>query len=255
MASVEAALSKVAAYAADDRHGYELGWHSASAMGGGTDCSGLVRYYAALLAGVATDSFPDFSTRTERSVLTGRGWSATAFSLAKTRRGDVLLSEPRGHTVIYLGGSRILGAEGDWDGRRGDSGGREVCERDYYAYDYNWVLRPPAEPAGEAAPAEGESDRRRQTGEEMYCIIRPNGSDNLLYFDGCHLHDVPDPDCVRAVDLVYRATHGGEAIPVVDLGSESAPWASRLAQVLASGTPGDDLTPGLGMFEPRVPEE
>ena len=149
MASVEAALADCLAYARDDAHGYELGHHSSSAMGTGTDCSGLVRLYAATLAGVGVNSFPDFSTRTERRVLTGRGWQAIAFSLAKARRGDVLLTEPNGHTVIYLGGSRILGAEGDWDGRRGDSGGREVCERDYYAYNYNWILRPPAGAAGE----------------------------------------------------------------------------------------------------------
>lgn len=149
MASVEQALADVFAYAADDSHGYELGYHSSSAMRTGTDCSGLVRYYTALLAGVAIDSFPDFSTRTERKVLTGHGWQAIAFSLAKARRGDVLLTEPNGHTVIYLGNSRILGAEGDWDGRRGDGSGREVCERSYYDYSYNWILRPPTGAAGE----------------------------------------------------------------------------------------------------------
>lgn len=149
MASVEAALADCLAYARNDAHGYELGYHSSSAMGTGTDCSGLVRLYAAKLAGVGVNSFPDFSTRTERRVLTGRGWQAIAFSLAKARRGDVLLTEPNGHTVIYLGGSRILGAEGDWDGVRGDSGGREVCERSYYDYSYNWILRPPAGAAGE----------------------------------------------------------------------------------------------------------
>lgn len=149
MASVEQALADVLAYARDNRHGYELGYHSSSAMGTGTDCSGLVRLYAAKLAGVGVDSFPNFSTRTERRVLTGRGWHAIAFSLAKARRGDVLLTEPNGHTVIYLGNSRILGAEGDWDGRRGDGSGTEVCERSYYAYRYNWILRPPTGAAGE----------------------------------------------------------------------------------------------------------
>ena len=160
MASVEAALAECLSYARDDRHGYELGYHGSSAMATGTDCSGLVRYYAALLAGVPTDSFPDFSTRTERSVLTGRGWSATSFSISKARRGDVLLTETRGHTVIYLGGSRILGAEGDWDGRRGDSGGREVCERDYYDYSYNWILRPPAQQAAEVEDEVTDADIR-----------------------------------------------------------------------------------------------
>lgn len=149
MASIEQALADCLAYARDDTHGYELGYHSSSAMETGTDCSGLVRLYAAKLTGVGVNSFPDFSTRTERKVLTGRGWQAIAFSLAKARRGDVLLTEPNGHTVIYLGGSRILGAEGDWDGVRGDSGGREVCERSYYDYSYNWILRPPTGAAGE----------------------------------------------------------------------------------------------------------
>lgn len=144
MAAMDDALRKAKAYAADDNHGYELGYHSAAAMRVGTDCSGLVRYYVACMEGRIVDALPDFSTRTEKGVLKARGWQLLPFSLEALRRGDVLLSNSRGHTVIWLGNGRILGAEGNWDGRRGDGSGREVCERDYYAYGYETILRAPA---------------------------------------------------------------------------------------------------------------
>ena len=144
MTAMDTALAKARSYAADDNHGYELGYHSAAAMRVGTDCSGLVRYYVACMEGRSVDQLPDFSTRSEKGVLKARGWQLLPFSLAALRRGDVLLSNSRGHTVIWLGNGRILGAEGNWDGRRGDGSGREVCERDYYAYGYETILRAPA---------------------------------------------------------------------------------------------------------------
>lgn len=144
MTAMDTALAKARAYAADDNHGYELGYHSAAAMRVGTDCSGLVRYYVACMEGKSVDAMPDFSTRSERRVLSARGWHLLPFSMAALRRGDVLLSNSRGHTVIWLGSGRILGAEGNWDGRRGDGSGREVCERDYYPYGYETILRAPA---------------------------------------------------------------------------------------------------------------
>ena len=144
MTAIDKALAKARAYAADDNHGYELGYHSAAAMRVGTDCSGLVRYYVACMEGKSVDDLPDFSTRTEKGVLKARGWQLLPFSLATLKRGDVLLSNSRGHTVVWLSNGRILGAEGNWDGRRGDGSGREVCERDYYPYGYETILRAPA---------------------------------------------------------------------------------------------------------------
>ena len=57
------------------------------------------------------------------------------------KRGDVLLTNTKSHTVIWLGNNRIVGAEGDWDGKPGDGSGNEVTERSYYAYNWQWVLR------------------------------------------------------------------------------------------------------------------
>lgn len=157
MTAMDIALAKVRAYAANEAHGYELGYHTAARMRIGTDCSGLVRYYAALMECKSVDQTPDFSTRTERGALTARGWTAHAFDLSKLRRGDVLLSNSRGHTVIWLGNGRILGAEGNWDGRRGDGSGREVCEREYYAYGYETFLRPPARYRGGIVKKKGDA--------------------------------------------------------------------------------------------------
>lgn len=156
MTNMDKALAKARAYAADNNHGYELGYHSAAAMRVGTDCSGLVRYYVACMEGRSVDALPDFSTRSEKGVLKARGWQLLPFSLGALKRGDVLLSNSRGHTVIWLGNGRILGAEGNWDGRRGDGSGREVCERDYYAYGYETILRAPAKYRTTPAKKKGE---------------------------------------------------------------------------------------------------
>ncbi|WP_162607401.1 NlpC/P60 family protein [Enorma massiliensis] len=141
MAGIEGALEAVLAYAADDSHGYVFG---ASDYGAGTDCSGLVQYYAAKLEGVEPTSYPNLNTRNMRSIMTGRGWKALEFTgTAALKRGDVLLTNTKSHTMIWLGGGRIVGAEGDWDGKRGDGSGNEVTERSYYAYSWQWVLRWP----------------------------------------------------------------------------------------------------------------
>lgn len=156
MSGIEDAISKVAAYAADDSHGYELGSRDYSF---GTDCSGLARMYAAYVEGVSPTRYPDMSTRTMRATMTSRGWKAIAFSgTGSLRRGDVLLTNTNGHTVIWLGSGRVLGAEGDWDGREGDSGGREVCERAYYDYDWQWVLHWPG--SGSSGSSSGGSGGR-----------------------------------------------------------------------------------------------
>lgn len=143
MAGIEEGISTVLAYAADDSHGYVLQGREYEY---GTDCAGLVRLYAATVEGVDVGSYPDFHTWSEVATLTARGWTDMGFDYGSAVRGDVFLralGDSTGHTVVYLGGGRIVGAEGNWDGRQGDSSGTEVCERAYYDYSYNHILRPP----------------------------------------------------------------------------------------------------------------
>ena len=146
MAGIEDGIAAALAYAADDRHGYELrsGNHWPGSYSIGTDCAGLARLYAAAVEGVALDSYPDFGTWNEVKTLTARGWRDIKFSRSAMKRGDILvraLGDSTGHTVVYLGNSRIVGAESNWDGKQGDGSGAEVTERSYYDYSYNHILR------------------------------------------------------------------------------------------------------------------
>lgn len=146
MAGIEDGIAAALAYAADDRHGYELrsGNHWPGSYSIGTDCAGLARLYAAAVEGAALDSYPDFGTWNEVKTLTKRGWRDITFSRSAMKRGDILvraLGDSTGHTVVYLGHSRIVGAESNWNGVRGDSSGAEVTERSYYDYKYNHILR------------------------------------------------------------------------------------------------------------------
>ncbi|MDN0056367.1 hypothetical protein [Collinsella ihumii] len=143
MAGVKAALAEMLTYVEDDRHGYVLGSHSSTQMVNGTDCSGAARKFAALVEGVPLDTYPDFSTATQRSVLVNRGWDCYRFEKASLQPGDILLTAGKGHTVIWFGSDLILGAEGDWDGMPGDSSGKEVCLRTYYDFGYAYILRWP----------------------------------------------------------------------------------------------------------------
>lgn len=149
MPGIEDGIATVVKYADNNYYGYTLMSGNHYSYDPGTDCAGLARMYAAAVEGVGLNNYPDFGTWNERQVLTARGWKAIQFSRSKMKRGDILLralGDSSGHTVIYLGNGLIVGAEGNWDGRRGDSSGREICVRSYYDYSYNYILRPPTKP-------------------------------------------------------------------------------------------------------------
>ena len=149
MAGIENGIRTITSYAKNDKYGYTLYSGRHATYDFGTDCAGLARMYAAAVEGVSLNSYPDFGTWNEKAVLTGRGWTAIAFSRSKMKRGDILLralGDSSGHTVVYIGNNQIIGAEGNWDGRPGDSSGTEICVRSYYDFSYNWILRPPSAP-------------------------------------------------------------------------------------------------------------
>ena len=146
MAGIEGGIATILTYADDNRHGYELRCRN---IDYGIDCAGLGMLYAAAVEGVSFYGLPDMHSWDIGDKLGARGWQVIGFSESAKRRGDILVRvDPEGgtgHVVIYLGGGRIVGAEGDWDGRAGDSSGREICERSYYSYGYKYIVRPPEE--------------------------------------------------------------------------------------------------------------
>lgn len=146
MSNLEEAVADLRAYAADNRFGYELASRDYDL---GTDCSGLILRLVAKLKGVDPEElaaqYPDWSTRTMRGHMVAMGiFDDLPFDEDDMRFGDVLLKEipgKLGHTVVVSGARRIIGAEGNWDGRHGDGNGGEIVERSYYKNEYNHILR------------------------------------------------------------------------------------------------------------------
>ncbi len=56
--------------------------------------------------------------------------------------GDILLNHVH-HTEIYTSSGKVTGAHWDYDGKTGDSSGKEICTQNYYNYPWDCVLRFP----------------------------------------------------------------------------------------------------------------
>ena len=172
MAGIESGISTALTYADDNTHGYELRERDYDI---GTDCAGLGRLYAAAVEGVSVGSYPDMHSWDIADKLRVRGWQVIDFSEGAKQRGDILVRvDPKGgtgHVVIYLGDGRIVGAEGDWDGKRGDSSGREICERSYYSYGYKYIVRLP-EGAGKVSIEKVDN--------AVYRLYNPNAGQHLF---------------------------------------------------------------------------
>lgn len=146
MAGIEDGLATIEAYAIDNTHGYTLRERDYDV---GTDCAGLGRLYAAAVEGVSVSTYPDCHSWDIADVLKARGWQVISFSESAKQRGDILARvDPKGgtgHVVVYEGGNQIVEAANDFDGKPGDSSGKEICKRSYYSYGYKYIVRPPAD--------------------------------------------------------------------------------------------------------------
>ena len=136
-ARVEAAINWALAIANDNYHGYSDGsWECGyrSRTGPDYDCSSLVST-AFHVAGFSVPG--NLNTRNMVDSFINAGFTYLSASQIggmssynNLRRGDIL--HRVGHTELYLGGGRQVGAHGDWDGRQGDSGGSEISEQGYF---------------------------------------------------------------------------------------------------------------------------
>lgn len=142
MSIIDRAVSWARQIAADDSHGYDQDHR----QGPDYDCSSLV------IAAFKQAGLPLKATYTGnmRSDMLQRGFAdvtqrinrATGVGLVV---GDVLLNE-RNHTALYIGNGRVVQASINergttTGGQPGDQTGREICERSYYNYPWDCVLR------------------------------------------------------------------------------------------------------------------
>ena len=71
-----------------------------------------------------------------------------------------------------------------------------------------------------------------QTEDEMICAIKPYDQQTIYYIDGSDIHPLADPDELVALQDVYRITHGGNELPVFEMGHYGYPIHQRLFDAL-----------------------
>lgn len=144
MSKTEEAMQIIEQIAADDRHhGYEWG-----GWGPDYDCGHLV-IAAFEQAGIRVKSAGATYTGNMRPAMLRCGFTDVTSTVnlqtgAGLRRGDVLINETH-HAAIYAGEGQVIHARSNFDGRPGDSSGKEICATAYYNYPWNYVMRPPTE--------------------------------------------------------------------------------------------------------------
>lgn len=135
-AGAQGYVSMALAIANDDSHGYSMANRT---MNPDVDCSSFV-YYSLLLSGWSQDqlggSYP-FTTHNMGPILESAGFTRFDYTgMQDLQPGDILVNPAR-HTEIYYGDGLNLGAHGNYDGRSGDSSGREVCLGSFW--ESGWV--------------------------------------------------------------------------------------------------------------------
>ncbi len=68
--------------------------------------------------------------------------------------------------------------------------------------------------------------------EDMHCLIKPDGKDFMVYYDGVNLHALDNEDEMKAIQEVYRKCNNKE-IPVFELGTKDAPWFHRFSDAVS----------------------
>ena len=209
MPDLERMVQTMENWCRDDSHGYSQ-YHR---YGPDYDCSSAV-ITALKIAG--WDMGSALTTDHIRAPLVNQGWVWLSPSVPK-QRGDILLNEDN-HVAVYVGNGNLaefaIDEEGGIAGNMtGDQTGTEAYIHPYYDYPWDGVLR--------YTGAESEDEM------SMACIIRPNGANYMVFYDGVYLHNLAHPDEVTAIQMVAKKTTGKE-LPCFELGSKTAPWFTRL---------------------------
>lgn len=131
-------------FANDDTHGYSMENRN---MDPDVDCSSFV-YYALINNGYTKEQLGSsaFVTSTMENILTSAGFKKINYEKDKLQIGDILWypagfnDHKYGHTEVYVGNGKTVGAHTDRDRKTGDSSGTEVNVANIWT-DYKAVFR------------------------------------------------------------------------------------------------------------------
>lgn len=137
-ASLSSFISNALAIANDDSHGYSM----INRWGPDYDCSSFV---ITCLKQAGFDTGGATYSGNMVSNLTAHGFSYIPSSKidlstsASLQAGDILMAS--GHTEIYIGNGKRVGAHNNYDGKTGDSGGNEINVLNYTRGSWYGILR------------------------------------------------------------------------------------------------------------------
>lgn len=217
MSIIQDAVAWARRIAADDAHGYD----QTNRWGVDYDCSSFV-ISAFKAAGVPLECT---YTGNMRGDMLRRGFIDVTATVnlsngAGVAAGDVLLNYTR-HTALALGGGRIVQASINergtvTNGLPGDQTGREICERAYYNYPWDCVLRYGGND-GAAAEETGRGLAPSYWYNLSLPLLKPGMTDStvntvqhLLRTYSCYSGDITgimDAATVEAVKA-YQTAHG-----------------------------------------------
>ena len=69
---------------------------------------------------------------------------------------------------------------------------------------------------------------------EMQALIKPDGMNYMVWYDGNQFHDLDNPDEMKAIQMFYKQVTGKE-IPTFEFGTAEAPWFHRLQDAMKHG--------------------
>ena len=136
---IEEAIKWAVDIANDNTHGYS----QANRTGPNYDCSSLV---SSAFKNGGFDVKGTLTTSTMTTPFLNAGFKRYTKGSVTIRRGDILL-KPGSHVELYLGGNHCVGAHSNYDGKSGDSSGKEIAVRDVSKCSfcknkgYTYVLR------------------------------------------------------------------------------------------------------------------
>ena len=91
-----------------------------------------------------------------------------------------------------------------------------------------WLVDRLGNVADEVTKQLNQSDIKQEA--TMQCTYTIDGGDTTYYFDGQKIHELPHPDCLKIIRVIYKANNGHD-MPHYAWKS-TAPWYKRLQQAI-----------------------
>lgn len=148
MTTIDKIISRAEEIANDDSHGYNntVGKNLGADFGQTDyDCGGFVsdclRHASLIGSSVVFEPNSPTGTWGYDVILTSAGFEKLPYNASTVKRGDILIKDGRHTEICYEDGKRQVGSHNDYDGKPGDSSGREISIVNLYSNYWDYMYR------------------------------------------------------------------------------------------------------------------